>query len=114
MRMLARKSSASISGSRRLRSHQRAMRDWVTTSGPRTIFSAPFSGAHPYPTMVRDFQSMIGAKPANKSSPPKNRPAHASFRLRRRRFSNFHRPFYNFLRDADVKMIGIEAGGTRR
>src|SRR6202166_3769071 len=67
-------------------------------------------GAHPYPTMVRDFQAVIG------------REAHQQILAAEKRLpthlyacvgggSNSIGLFFEFLKDTDVKMVGIEAGG---
>ncbi len=87
-----------------------AMRDWVTNVRTTHYLLGSVLGAHPYPTMVRDFQSVIG------------REARAQILAAERRLpthlfacvgggSNSIGLFHEFLRDPDVKMIGIEAGG---
>jgi tryptophan synthase beta chain len=43
-----------------------ALRDWVTNVTTPTTSSAPPAGPHPYPAMVRDFQSVIGARRASR------------------------------------------------
>src|SRR6267142_2178852 len=68
-------------------------------------------GAHPYPTMVRDFQSVIGREAREQILAAEKRlPTHLFACVGGG--SNAIGLFYAFLRDADVKMVGIEAGGS--
>ncbi len=87
-----------------------AMRDWVTNVRTTHYLLGSVLGAHPYPRMVRDFQSVIG------------REARAQFLKAEGRLpdflfacvgggSNSIGLFYEFLGDAGVKMVGVEAGG---
>jgi tryptophan synthase beta chain len=111
MRMLGAEVIAVDSGSRTLKDAiNEAMRDWVTNVRTTHYLLGSVLGAHPYPTMVRDFQSVIG------------REARAQILATERRLpthlfacvgggSNSIGLFHDFLRDAEVKMIGIEAGG---
>jgi tryptophan synthase beta chain len=111
MRMLGTEVIAVNSGSRTLKDAiNEAMRDWVTNVRTTHYLLGSVLGAHPYPTMVRDFQSVIG------------REARAQILAAERRLpthlfacvgggSNSIGLFHEFLRDAEVKMIGIEAGG---
>jgi len=67
-------------------------------------------GAHPYPTMVRDFQSIIGREARGQILAAEKRlPTHLFACVGGG--SNAIGLFYAFLRDAEVKMVGIEAGG---
>jgi tryptophan synthase beta chain len=111
MRMLGTQVVGVDSGSRTLKDAiNEAMRDWVTNIRNTHYLLGSALGAHPYPTMVRDFQSVIG------------REAREQILLAERRLpthlyacvgggSNSIGLFYNFLRDAEVKMVGVEAGG---
>jgi tryptophan synthase beta chain len=111
MRMLGAEVIAVDSGSRTLKDAiNEAMRDWVTNVRTTHYLLGSVLGAHPYPTMVRDFQSVIG------------REARAQILAAERRLpthlfacvgggSNSIGLFHDFLRDTDVKMVGIEAGG---
>ena len=111
MRMLGAEVIAVDSGSRTLKDAiNEAMRDWVTNVRTTHYLLGSVLGAHPYPTMVRDFQSVIG------------REARAQILAAERRLpthlfacvgggSNSIGLFHEFLRDRDVKMVGIEAGG---
>src|SRR5438445_4991044 len=99
------------SGSRTLKDAiNEAMRDWVTNVRTTHYLLGSVLGAHPYPRMVRDFQSVIG------------REARAQFLKAEGRLpdflfacvgggSNSIGLFYEFLGDAGVKMVGVEAGG---
>jgi tryptophan synthase beta chain len=88
-----------------------ALRDWVTNVADTYYLLGSALGPHPYPLMVRDFQSVIG------------REARAQILEREGRLpdaliacvgggSNSIGLFHPFLGDADVKMIGVEAGGS--
>ena len=87
-----------------------ALRDWVTNVSDTYYLLGSALGPHPYPLMVRDFQSVIG------------REARAQILEREGRLpdaliacvgggSNSIGLFHPFLGDATVKMIGVEAGG---
>ena len=88
-----------------------ALRDWVTNVADTYYLLGSALGPHPYPLMVRDFQSVIG------------REARAQLLEREGRLpealvacvgggSNSIGLFHPFLGDANVKMIGVEAGGS--
>src|SRR5713101_2221806 len=102
---------AADSGSRTLKDAiNEAMRDWVTNVRNTHYLLGSVLGAHPYPTMVRDFQSVIGREAREQILAAEKRlPTHLFACVGGG--SNSIGLFYNFLRDADVKMIGIEAGG---
>jgi tryptophan synthase beta chain len=87
-----------------------AMRDWVTNVRTTYYILGSALGAHPYPTMVRDFHRVIG------------REAKAQILEREGRLptaiiacvgggSNAIGAFYEFLPDENVQLIGVEAGG---
>jgi tryptophan synthase beta chain len=87
-----------------------AMRDWVTNVRTTYYILGSALGAHPYPTMVRDFHRVIG------------REAKAQMLEREGRLptaiiacvgggSNAIGAFYEFLGDENVDLIGVEAGG---
>ena len=86
------------------------MRDWVTNVRTTHYLLGSVLGAHPYPTMVRDFHRVIGAE-AQAADPREGRPpAQRRHRLRRRRL-NAIGAFYEFIADKHVRLIGVEAGG---
>jgi len=99
------------SGSRTLKDAiNEAMRDWVTNVRNTHYLLGSVLGAHPYPTMVRDFQSVIGREARGQILAAEKRlPTHLFACVGGG--SNAIGLFYDFLRDPDVKMIGIEAGG---
>jgi tryptophan synthase beta chain len=87
-----------------------ALRDWVTNVGNTYYLLGSALGPHPYPLMVRDFQSVIG------------REARAQILEQEGRLpdvliacvgggSNSIGLFHPFLADSAVRMIGVEAGG---
>jgi tryptophan synthase beta chain len=111
MRMLGAQVVAVDSGSRTLKDAiNEAMRDWVTNVGNTYYLLGSVLGAHPYPTMVRDFQSIIGREAREQILATEKRlPTHLFACVGGG--SNAIGLFHAFLRDADVKMVGIEAGG---
>jgi tryptophan synthase beta chain len=111
MRMLGTQVVGVDSGSRTLKDAiNEAMRDWVTNVRTTHYLLGSVLGAHPYPTMVRDFQAVIGREAREQILAAEKRlPTHLFACVGGG--SNSIGLFYNFLRDADVKMIGIEAGG---
>ncbi|WP_158942362.1 tryptophan synthase subunit beta [Granulicella sp. S190] len=87
-----------------------AMRDWVTNVRTTYYVLGSALGAHPYPTMVRDFHRVI------------SREARAQMLEQEGKLptaivacvgggSNAIGAFYEFLPDTDVELIGVEAGG---
>jgi tryptophan synthase beta chain len=111
MRLLGAQVVAVDSGSRTLKDAiNEAMRDWVTNVRTTHYLLGSVLGAHPYPTMVRDFQSIIGSEAREQILAAEKRlPTHLFACVGGG--SNAIGLFHAFLRDADVKMVGIEAGG---
>jgi tryptophan synthase beta chain len=99
------------SGSRTLKDAiNEALRDWVTNVADTYYLLGSALGPHPYPLMVRDFQTVIG------------REARAQVQQQEGRLpdcliacvgggSNSIGLFHPFLADDSVRMIGVEAGG---
>ncbi|MBL3569413.1 tryptophan synthase subunit beta [Rhodovulum sp. BSW8] len=87
-----------------------ALRDWVTNVRDTFYCIGTVAGPHPYPAMVRDFQSIIGTE-------AKAQMLEAEGRLPDTIIaaigggSNAMGLFYPFLDDASVRIIGVEAGG---
>ncbi|SMH52115.1 tryptophan synthase subunit beta [Maritimibacter sp. HL-12] len=87
-----------------------ALRDWVTNVRDTFYCIGTVAGPHPYPAMVRDFQSIIGKE-------AKEQILKAEGRLPDTLIaaigggSNAMGLFYPFLDDKDVAIIGVEAGG---
>src|SRR6059036_3065270 len=111
MRLLGAEVVGVNSGSRTLKDAiNEAMRDWVTNVRTTHYLLGSVLGAHPYPTMVRDFQAVIGREAREQILAAEKRlPTHLFACVGGG--SNSIGLFYEFLRDASVKMIGIEAGG---
>jgi tryptophan synthase beta chain len=87
-----------------------AMRDWVTNVHNTHYLLGSVLGAHPYPAMVRDFQSVIGREAREQILAAEKRlPTHLIACVGGG--SNSIGLFHQFLGDSSVKMIGIEAGG---
>ncbi|MGQ9659915.1 MAG: tryptophan synthase subunit beta [Thermochromatium sp.] len=111
MRLLGAKVVPVTSGSRTLKDAlNEAMRDWVTNVDNTFYIIGTVAGPHPYPMMVRDFQSVIG------------REARAQMLERTGRLpdalvacvgggSNAMGLFYPFLQDHEVALYGVEAAG---
>jgi tryptophan synthase beta chain len=86
------------------------MRDWVTNVRNTHYLLGSVLGAHPYPTMVRDFQSIIGREAREQILAAEKRlPTHLFACVGGG--SNAIGLFHQFLGDSSVKMVGIEAGG---
>src|SRR6266496_2097185 len=111
MRLLGAEVRGVDAGSRTLKDAiNEAMRDWVTNVRTTHYLLGSVLGAHPYPTMVRDFQSVIGRESREQIlSAEKRLPTHLFACVGGG--SNSIGLFYQFLRDVSVKLIGVEAGG---
>ena len=111
MRMLGAEVIGVESGSRTLKDAiNEAMRDWVTNVRNSHYLLGSVLGAHPYPTMVRDFHVVIGREARQQILAAEKRlPTHLNACVGGG--SNSIGLFYDFLKDAVVKMVGIEAGG---
>ena len=111
MRMLGAGVVGVNSGSRTLKDAiNEAMRDWVTNVRNTHYLLGSVLGAHPYPTMVRDFHAVIGREAREQILAAETRlPTHLFACVGGG--SNSIGLFFAFLRDASVKMTGIEAGG---
>src|SRR5713226_2145239 len=111
MKLLGAKVRVVESGSQTLKdAMNEALRDWVTYVRNTYYLIGSVAGPHPYPTMVRDFQSVIGKE------------ARRQILAREGRLpdylvacvgggSNSMGLFYPFLKDRRVKMVGVEAAG---
>ncbi len=111
MRVLNAEVAAVDAGSRTLKDAiNEAMRDWVTNVGTTHYLLGSVLGAHPYPVMVRDFQSVIGREAREQILAAEERlPTHLFACVGGG--SNSIGLFHEFLDDRGVKMVGIEAGG---
>lgn len=111
MRLLGATVTPVSSGSKTLKDAiNEAIRDWIANIKSTHYLMGSVLGPHPYPTMVRDFQKVIG------------REARTQILNREGKLpdyliacvgggSNSIGLFYNFLKDKNIKMIGVEAGG---
>ncbi len=99
------------SGSRTLKDAiNEAMRDWVTNVGTTHYLLGSVLGAHPYPTMVRDFHKVIGEEARRQILESEGRLPDLLVACVGGG-SNANGLFYAFLGDAGVRMLGVEAGG---
>ena len=87
-----------------------ALRDWVTNVAETFYCIGTVAGPHPYPTMVRDFQSIIGTETKQQILEEEGR-LPDSLVACIGGGSNAMGLFFPFLDDKDVKMFGVEAGG---
>jgi tryptophan synthase beta chain len=89
-----------------------AMRDWVTNVRGTHYLLGSALGAHPYPTMVRDFQSVIGREARAQILKAEGKLPNAIIACVGGG-SNAIGAFYEFIKDdpKKVKLIGVEAGG---
>jgi tryptophan synthase beta chain len=112
MRLLGARVEGVASGSQTLKDAiSEAMRDWVTNVSTTYYLLGSALGTHPYPLMVRDFQSVIGEEAHAQILAVEGRLPHAIFACVGGG-SNAIGIFRAFLEDADVRLIGVEAGGT--
>jgi len=88
-----------------------AIRDWVTNVSDTYYLLGSALGPHPYPTLVRDFQSVIGVEARRQILAAENRLPDALIACVGGG-SNAIGLFHPFLQDEAVQMIGVEAGGT--
>jgi len=111
MRLLGARVVGVDSGSRTLKDAiNEAMRDWVATVADTHYLLGSALGPHPYPLMVREFQSVIGAEARAQILNETGRLPHAVVACVGGG-SNAMGIFDAFVDDRDVKLIGIEAGG---
>jgi tryptophan synthase beta chain len=87
-----------------------AMRDWVTNADSTYYLLGSVLGPHPYPLMVREFQSVIGAEAREQVMAQAGRLPDALVACVGGG-SNAIGIFDAFLDDAGVRLIGVEAGG---
>lgn len=111
MRLLGATVVPVTSGSRTLKDAlNEAMRDWVSNLDNTFYIIGTVAGPHPYPVMVRDFQSIIGIEARRQVLEKEGRLPDALVACVGGG-SNAIGLFHPFLGDADVQMFGVEAGG---
>jgi len=111
MRLLGTEVVGVASGSRTLKDAiNEAMRDWVTNVSNTHYLLGSVLGPHPYPLMVREFHRVIGQEARAQILESAGRlPDYLVACVGGG--SNSIGLFYDFIPDANVKMIGVEAGG---
>ncbi|HUJ17145.1 MAG TPA: tryptophan synthase subunit beta [Nitrospirota bacterium] len=87
-----------------------AMRDWITNVGDTHYVLGTVFGPHPFPMMVRDFQSVIGREAKKQIQKLEGRMPDALIACVGGG-SNAMGLFHEFLGDPSIRMYGIEAGG---
>jgi tryptophan synthase beta chain len=111
MRLLGAEVRGVDSGSRTLKDAiNEAMRDWVTNVRTTHYLLGSVLGAHPYPTMVRDFHRVIGCEARAQIRKAEGKLPNAIIACVGGG-SNSIGIFYDFLKDKKVELIGVEAGG---
>ena len=111
MRQLGTEVIPVTSGSRTLRDAiNEAMRDWMSSVGNTHYIIGSVVGPHPFPAMVRDFQSVIGIETKEQCLKQTGRLPDVVVACVGGG-SNSAGIFYPFVGDASVKLVGVEAGG---
>ena len=87
-----------------------AMRDWVTNVEHTFYIIGTVAGPHPYPMMVRDFNSVVGRELRTQMPEAIGRQPDAILACVGGG-SNAIGAFYPYIEDKDVRLIGVEAGG---
>jgi len=87
-----------------------AMRDWVTNVGNTFYIIGTVAGPHPYPMMVRDFQSVIGRESRVQMPELAGRQPDIVIACVGGG-SNAMGIFYDYIPDESVKLVGVEAAG---
>ena len=111
MRLLGAEVRGVSSGSKTLKDAiSEAMRDWVTNVRTTYYLLGSALGAHPYPTMVRDFHRCIGREIKEQILQKEGRLPSAVIACVGGG-SNAIGAFYEFIPERQVRLIGVEAGG---
>jgi tryptophan synthase beta chain len=112
MKLLGAQVRTVTSGSQTLKDAiNEALRDWVTNVEDTHYLVGSTMSAHPYPMMVRDFQSIIGREARRQILRLEGRLPDCLIACVGGG-SNAMGLFYPFLDDAGVRMVGVEAGGA--
>src|SRR6202012_5918096 len=111
MKLLGAEVRAVSSGSKTLKDAiSEDMRDWVTNVRTTYYVLGAALGAHPFPTMVRDFQRCISREMKQQILEKEGRLPTAIIACVGGG-SNAIGAFYEFIQDREVRLIGVEAGG---
>jgi len=111
MKLLGAEVVAVESGSKTLKDAlNEAMRDWVTNVNDTFYIIGTVAGPHPYPMMVRDFQSVIGIEAREQMREMAGRQPDAVLACVGGG-SNAMGLFYPYIADEHVRLVGVEAAG---
>jgi tryptophan synthase beta chain len=111
MKLLGAEVRPVTSGSRTLRDAiNEAMRDWMSSVGDTHYILGSVVGPHPFPTIVRDFQSVIGRETIDQCRSRLSRLPTMTVACVGGG-SNAAGMFYPFVEHAEVELVGVEAGG---
>ena len=111
MKLLGAEVRPVASGTRTLKdAMNEAMRDWVTNVGDTFYIIGSVAGPHPYPLMVRDFQSVIGRETREQALALEGRLPDVLVACVGGG-SNAMGLFFPFMEDEGVRKIGVEAAG---
>ena len=111
MKLLGAKVTAVDSGTKGLKDAlNEALRDWIATVRTSYYLIGTAAGPHPYPMIVRDFQSVIGNEARRQILKAEGRLPDVLIACVNGG-SNAIGLFYPFIKDSAVRMIGVEAGG---
>lgn len=111
IKMLGGKVVAVESGSKTLKDAiNEAMRDWVTNLSSTHYLVGSAIGPHPFPTIVRDFQSVIGTESKKQLQERRGKLPDAVVACVGGG-SNAIGLFHPFINDKSVRIVGVEAGG---
>jgi tryptophan synthase beta chain len=111
MKLLGAKVTPVDSGSKSLKDAlNEALRDWIATVRETYYLIGTAAGPHPYPLIVRDFQSVIGRETRRQIITHEGRLPDVLIACVNGG-SNAIGLFYPFIKDAGVRMVGVEAAG---
>ena len=111
MKLLGAEVRSVSSGSKSLKdAMNEALRDWVTNVKDTFYIIGTAAGPHPYPAMVRDFQSVIGREVRDQIIKAENRLPDLLVACIGGG-SNALGLFYEFLDDKEISMLAVEAAG---
>lgn len=111
MRLLGAKVTPVHSGSKTLKDAiNQALRDWLANVETTHYLLGSVLGPHPYPAMIRDFQSVIGRE-TRKQILQKEKRLPSAIVACVGGGSNAMGIFYPFIGDRNVRLVGVEAGG---
>jgi len=111
MKLLGAEIKSVSNGSKSLKdAMNEALRDWVTNVQDTFYIIGTAAGPHPYPSMVRDFQSVIGKEVRSQIIAEENKLPDLLIACIGGG-SNALGLFYDFLDDKEIKMLAVEAAG---